>query len=355
MKSATHPVERAVVLRFSAMGDVVLLLPSLCQVLAENPNLEIFMVSKAEFSPFFQGHPRLHFKGVSLADTYKGFRGSLRLARYIISLSPTVLIDQHQSIRSLICRLYAFFYGIQTVVIRKEKWKKIRATRRFWKQKVHLTHMTVRYADTWRRAGWLSDASLDTNQMYIMPSKEAEESILKKKKGEKWIGIAPFSQHKGKNWPIDYFVELIQTLLTSTPEVSIFMLGGRKEEERWQVWIPNSVRIHSLAQDSFDTQFTYLKQCDVLVCLDSSNFHLANMLQIPTVSIWGATHPSLGYGPFSLVENVVIQDDSLTCRPCTTYGKTTCFRGDFACLYQIHPAQVWEEVQRILNKHAFPG
>jgi ADP-heptose:LPS heptosyltransferase len=132
------------------------------------------------------------------------------------------------------------------------------------------------------------------------------------------------------------------------------MVGGAKDEEKWNNFLPISTRIHSLASDSLDIQFAYFSQFDGLVCLDSSNLHLANMMQVPTVSIWGATHPSLGYGPFSLVENKIVQDSSLVCRPCTTYGKTNCYRGDFACLYQIRPEQVWEEVQTIVNKHAFP-
>lgn len=348
MRLMNDSMKTAVVLRFSAMGDVILLLPSLWQVLSENADLEIVIVSKPEFSSFFTGHSRLHFKGVSLRDTYKGFWGTLRLAAFVLSLRPSLVIDQHQSIRSTICRWYAGFYGIPTAVIRKEKWAKIGVTRRFWKTKKNFLPLIERYADTWRRAGWLSAVSLDTNKVFIHPSESIEQQIPRKNRGEKWVAIAPFSQHKGKNWPIHFFGELMEKILESAPEVTLFLVGGRTEEALWQDVLPRSSRVHSLASHSFEVQFAYFKQFDVLVCLDSSNLHLANMMQVPTLSIWGATHPSLGYAPFSSAENRIIQDNSLTCRPCSTYGKTRCHRGDFACLYQIHPTQVWNELKNML-------
>lgn len=344
----------AVVLRFSAMGDVILLLPSLHQVLSENPDLEIIVVSNSAFSSFFTGHSRLHFKGISFRDTYKGFLGTLRLATFILSLRPSRVIDQHQSIRSTICRWYAAIYGIPTAVIRKDKWAKIGATRRFWKTKKNFTPLIERYADTWRRAGLLSAVSLDTNKTFIQPAEYIEQQIPRKNEGEKWIAIAPFSQHKGKNWPIHYFAELMEKILESAPKSTLFLVGGRAEEVLWQDVLPRSSRVHSLASYSFEVQFAYFKQFDVLVCLDSSNLHLANMMQVPTLSIWGATHPSLGYAPFSLVENRIVQDNTLDCRPCSTYGKTRCHRGDFACLYQISPNQVWEELKGMIDLSKTP-
>lgn len=348
MRSQNGAKKIAVVLRFSAMGDVILLLPSLLQVLSENPDLEIIVVSNSAFSSFFTGHSRLRFKGVSFRDTYKGFWGTLRLAASILSLHPSLVIDQHQSIRSTICRWYAAIYGIPTAVIRKDKWTKIGATRRFWKTKKTFTPLIERYADTWRRVGLLSAVSLDTNKTFIQPAEHVEYPILRKNVGEKWIAIAPFSQHKGKNWPIHYFAELMEKIRESAPESTLFLVGGRAEEVLWKDVLPRSSRVHSLASHSFEVQFAYFKQFDVLICLDSSNLHLANMMQVPTLSIWGATHPSLGYAPFSSAENKIVQDNSLGCRPCSTYGKTRCHRGDFACLYQISPNQVWEELKGMM-------
>jgi len=86
-----------------------------------------------------------------------------------------------------------------------------------------------------------------------------------------------------------------------------------------------------------------------MVAMDSSNMHLAAMLGIDTLSIWGATHPRAGFSAWDMpAENQIqIPDTELTCRPCTIYGKGTCRRGDLACLEWLTPEAV---LQKILNK-----
>jgi len=83
--------------------------------------------------------------------------------------------------------------------------------------------------------------------------------------------------------------------------------------------------------------------------MDSSNMHLAAMLGVETVSIWGATHPRAGFTAWGMPEENQIQipDTELTCRPCTIYGKGECRRGDLACLEWLTPEVVLE---KILNK-----
>ena len=64
--------------------------------------------------------------------------------------------------------------------------------------------------------------------------------------------------------------------------------------------------------------------------------HIAAALRKKIFSIFGGTHPNLGftaYKPNS--ENRIIQIENLDCRPCHRYGKSKCPRGHFKCMKEI--------------------
>ena len=76
------------------------------------------------------------------------------------------------------------------------------------------------------------------------------------------------------------------------------------------------------------------------------------MAGAPLLSVWGGTHPDVGFGPYGKNnENESILQvgrDVLPCRPCSVYGKEDCYRGDFACLNYITPDQVVARMEKLL-------
>jgi ADP-heptose:LPS heptosyltransferase len=79
--------------------------------------------------------------------------------------------------------------------------------------------------------------------------------------------------------------------------------------------------------------------------------HLAALVGTPLLSIWGGTHPDVGFGPYGQGEESIIQISraELTCRPCSVYGREKCLRGDFACLAWITPEQIANQVMNTLK------
>ena len=81
-----------------------------------------------------------------------------------------------------------------------------------------------------------------------------------------------------------------------------------------------------------------IKKLDVMISMDSANMHLASLVGVRVVSIWGATHPFAGFlGWGQKMEDCVQRD--LPCRPCSIYGKKPCLRGDMACM-DIEPNEI---------------
>jgi ADP-heptose:LPS heptosyltransferase len=66
--------------RFSAMGDVAMVVPVIKSVVKQNPDIEIIMVSRSFFKAFFSNIPQVQFIGVDLKK-YKGILGLFQLFR----------------------------------------------------------------------------------------------------------------------------------------------------------------------------------------------------------------------------------------------------------------------------------
>ena len=59
-----------------------------------------------------------------------------------------------------------------------------------------------------------------------------------------------------------------------------------------------------------------------MITMDSANMHLASLTNTNVISIWGSTHPCLGFGPLNNGEYVIkaFEDEELN-RPLSVYGK----------------------------------
>ncbi len=101
-------------------------------------------------------------------------------------------------------------------------------------------------------------------------------------------------------------------------------------------------------------EIALLQSIDLMLCVDSSNMHLAALTGTPLLSIWGGTHPDVGFGPYQYGDESILQisREELPCRPCSVYGKETCFRGDFACLTKITVEQVSSAISKRLALHS---
>jgi hypothetical protein len=58
-----------------------------------------------------------------------------------------------------------------------------------------------------------------------------------------------------------------------------------------------------------------------------------------------------GFGAWMQPEDffVSIPNTELTCRPCTTFGKGECRRGDMACMNWLTPEIVFNKIEKVLK------
>jgi len=344
-------MKRILVYRFSAMGDVVMLLPVLKGLLESNEDLEIYLLTRPFLFPVFEGTDRLHLVGADLKGQHKGVPGLYRLYRQLKKdINPDQVFDLHQVLRTRV--LNFFFRGGRFDVhcLQKGRSEKKEAVQN--KMHKQLPSTIDRYAAAFSRAGFRF--ILEQPPLFPPGSRQEVLTLLKLDAGE-WkvlIGIAPFARHKQKVWGVDKIRSLLKRL-SRIPSSKVILFGGGKDElqilDELAALFPNClVAGHYL---KFADEIKLLPHLDLMVSMDSANMHLAAMAGIPVVSVWGATHPSLGFAPYHQPEanQVQYKGDALNCRPCSVYGNKKCIYGDVRCMKYISVNQVAERVGFLLD------
>lgn len=319
--------------RFSAFGDVAMVASVCREFLDQNPDVKLVIVSRENFRDLFAGLPRLHFKGVDL-DTYKGFIGLRKLAKeLLIEFRPNQIADLHDVIRTKILNRFYKSRGFQVSVIDKGKEEKEHLTDIWNLDKVPLRSTVERYADVFRNLG-----------QQLTLSNELQVSVPK----TGGIGFAPFAQHFGKMLPLEKSFEVVKILSRRRP---IFFFGSRGEEaeilERWQNEVPNTQNL--AGKLTLDQELDKISQLDLMISMDSANMHLASLVGIRCISIWGATHHFAGFLGYGQSTEDIVHVKDLTCRPCSVFGDKECYRGDYACLNELQVEDVVKTVLKVVE------
>ncbi|MEN9570944.1 MAG: hypothetical protein RL172_2175 [Bacteroidota bacterium] len=339
-----QPVKHILVIRFSSMGDVAMTVPVIKNVLDQNPQVHITVLSAAFFEPLFTGIERCHFVAAHLKTTHKGLAGIYRLSRQLLAgRRIDAVADLHNLLRSKMLRCFLKTKRIPAAAIDKGRRAKKALTQTNNKVFTQLTPMHERYAAVFRELGITVELDSSSPALNQPPLPAAAQALFSS--GTKTIGVAPFAQHSEKMYPLEKTKAVVQQLANSHYRVLLFGAKGREAEllQQWCTEIPN---VHAVAGTvSFKEELAIISHLHGMISMDSANMHLASLYAVPVVSIWGATHPYAGFYGWGQDENNIVSVN-LFCRPCSVFGNKPCYRGDHACMQQVSVPMV---VQKVLS------
>jgi ADP-heptose:LPS heptosyltransferase len=292
MKPPTH----ILVIRLSALGDVAMTVPVLRVLSQTYPDLKITVVSRPFFKPLFNDISGLHFLEADVYGKHKGV-GLLKLAREAKDMGIDAVADLHAVIRSKIITRYLGMQGIKTATIDKGRNEKKALTRSVKKvfQPLKTTHQ--RYADVFSALGLPID--LKTHQFPARKRLAPKLSAMIGVEPKKLIGIAPFAAYKGKMYPLKMMQEVI-ALLDATEKYRIFLFGGGDQEMVILKRIASKFESVTNVADvlTLEDELKLISNLDAMLSMDSANSHLSAMYGIPTITLWGVTHPYAGFAAF---------------------------------------------------------
>lgn len=339
------------IIRLSALGDVAMTIPVVHSLAVQYPQHEITVLSRVVWAPLFQELPsNAHFVGIDLKGAHKGVLGLNRLYTQLKELTVDHVADFHNVLRTKYLRLLFNLSGIPTATICKGRVEKQKLVRRTNKVVADQRSSFYRYADVLATLGF--PVSLNFTSIYTHGRGNFSEiaSVVAQKGDMKWIGIAPFAKHLGKIYPLELQEQIVAHFAVN-PKVKVFLFGGGKvEKELFDSWVATyPTVISTIGKLNMRTELNLMSYLDVMLSMDSANMHLASLVNIPVVSLWGATHPYAGFMGWNQLAANTVQLD-LPCRPCSVYGQKPCYRKDYACLQGITPAKVIERIETFIKQ-----
>ncbi|TKG96050.1 glycosyltransferase family 9 protein [Puteibacter caeruleilacunae] len=336
------------VFRFSAMGDVALTVPVIHSIVMANPDIHITMVTRPLFEPFFRDIPNTTVITTELKGRHRGIRGLIRLYKDLNKIHKfEAVIDLHAILRTVVVSTLFRISGKTVFSIHKGRWEKFWHIRK--KLQHRLKHTTQRYLDVFHKAGIKGDMQSPPFFPAIGKIRKISQRVidLHSDNGRiALVGFAPYAKHDTKTWGKERVEELIR-ILTDYYQCKVLLFGGGHKEVQTlkQISNTNPAAINMSAKYDLYTEIEIISRLKLMIAMDSANMHISALTGTPTISIWGGTHPNLGFSALNQPEENSIQPiEKLQCRPCSVYGAKPCIYFSPRCMELITPNMVAKRI-----------
>lgn len=343
MAKSDHCPRNVLVIRLSALGDVAMTIPVLYPVCRVNPDTHFIMLTKKWPASMFHDRPEnLMVVGIDVKTEYKGVLGLMKLAsRLRGKYGIDAVCDLHNVLRSRVIGLSMKLHGIP--VVRLDKQRARRKALITHKSQEPVSPTIERYREVFLKQGL--EAPDEFTRLYDGKPLPESSIVPAKEPGQRWIAVSPFSAHEGKVYPLELMTQVVERL-SQRDNYWIFLMGGGKDEKTaLRKMAGKRKRVISMAEikHGFIDEYALLGKCDLMLTMDSANMHLASLMGLKAVTIWGATAPACGFQGYGQDGNDDVQLD-MVCRPCSIYGERECRYGDYRCLKNIPPDEVVKRV-----------
>ena len=326
------------VFRTSAMGDVAMLAHAVRALKEAYPSLRVTIATQTLFQPFFAGLD-VEFLTADVKGAHHSLRGIWRLAADARHLGVDAVADVHGTLRSKTFGLSMRLRGIRVAGIRKGRGEKRAFIRCGGRGMEPLRHTVLRYCDVFRQLGFEFEDP--------RPAQPVPRPNPFGPKAGRWIGFAPFSAQRGKTYPEAQAREAVGLLAARCERVFIHSGGGAEAEFAREMERAHANVTALYGKVRLAGEMDLISHLDCVVSMDSLVMHLASLVATPVVSVWGATHPGLGFLGYGSSMDHVLQAD-MECRPCSVFGNRPCRYGDYRCMAAVPPVQIVAVVEKVL-------
>ena len=341
-----HGRFRILIIRLSAIGDVVL-----CSYLIRNlrirfPEAEIDFLVKSRYASI-PGQDRRIDHVLEMTD-HAGLGEILHLAGRLRKNDYDVVLDLQGNARSIALSLLSG----------AKKKARCRAERLNRFMLVHFKKdlytecvpVPLRYAGSVRFLGLRDDGmGLD---FFVSP--EADEGLARVEKkmdfpGEgRLIVLAPGAGRKTKRWPAGRYAELGDHF--SRTGCRIALVGGDQDREACLSVLGQMKHpaFDFSGRLSLQESAALIRKASLVVANDTGMMHVACGLGIPVAAIFGPTTRHFGFMPFRAVSAVL--ECSLDCRPCSYHGSERCPESHFGCMDGISVPEVIRAAENLMQE-----
>lgn len=327
---------KILVIRFSSIGDIVLTTPVVRALKVQLENVEVHYCTKIQYKSLVEHNPYID-KIIVLEDDLGKLIAQLKKERY------DYVVDLHNNLRTRIIKSRLWIKSGKVDKLNFEKWLLVNLKI----NKMPHVHIVDRYMDTVRSLGVKKDSlGLD----YFIPHKdEIELEWLPETHRNGYVAYAIGAQHATKKLPVNRMIELCDKI--NRP---IILLGGKEDFEAGEV-VANFFKRHTSSVDlepllkelnkkttvfnacgkyNLNQSASIIKNAQLVFSHDTGLMHIAAAFKKEVYSIWGNTTPYFGMYPYR-TKFTILENNNLSCRPCSKIGYEKCPLGHFKCMNEI--------------------
>jgi heptosyltransferase I len=366
---------RILLIKPSALGDVVHTLPVLVKLRARYPRAQIDWLITPENAEVVRYHPAL--SNVVLfargdfskrGRRWRAFVSFFDLLKQIRSAKYELIIDMHGQVRSA---FFALISGARVRIgfdrpvkrgltvsaehdlknIPSHGWRGAREGS--WIAYTHRIPIPTLDVHAIDRYLWVAPLlGLDDNPpdltIHLSPQATNKVNRLLEEHGvpasKPLVVLVPGTIWETKHWTIEGFAGVARQFLQDG--FAVALAGTTRDQQRCRQIAAAAPGTCDLSGKTTPGDLAALiRRAEVAVTNDSGSMHVAASLGKPMVSVFGPTNP-VHIGPYERPESVVRVD--LPCSPCN-YRRLSQCPFDHACMKQVTSAMVVERVRKILS------
>jgi lipopolysaccharide heptosyltransferase I len=372
---AAREFQRVLLVKPSALGDVVHAIPVLVKLRARYPHARIDWLITPENADLVRHHPALSHVIEFPRNEYTRFGrswsatvGPFRLLADICGARYDLVVDLHGQFRSAIFTLASgapVRVGFDRPSHRTEAGKTIRAVgapgehgwtgarEGSWLAYTHripISTLEVHAVDRYLWVAPLLGLDLEPPDLTIHLGPDAAtriESLLRSVglRANRLAVLVPGTIWETKHWHVEGFAAVGRHLVESGYDV---VLAGTKRDRKRSVAIAANCpgAIDLCGRTSVSDLVALIKKAAICVTNDSGSMHIAAAVGIPVVSIFGPTNP-VWIGPYGQPQSIVRA--GVSCSPCNLRRLCDCPH-QHICIRDVTAAMVIDRVDRLLAR-----
>jgi heptosyltransferase I len=368
----SHDFRRILLVKPSALGDVVHTIPLLAKLRLRFPRAQIDWFITPENAELVRRHPALSgvvlFDRKKLAGIGRNWSATRELVRLLARLRRTryeLVIDVHGQMRSALVTLatgapvrIGFDRPVRRSRTPSEHHELHNVPQRGWagaregswiaySHRIPIPTLDIHAID---RLFWLTsilgldDAPADS-RIYLAAETEMDtDRLLQQHLLQQFGALIPGTMWETKHWDPERFAEV--GLWLKQRGFGVVLLGTRRDQTRSHTIAKMCPGAIDFSGQTNPAQLAaILKRAAICVTNDSGSMHLAVALERPVVSVFGPTNP-VQIGPYGRPEAVVRV--AVPCSPCNFRQLSQCPHGH-ACMKQVSAAMVIERAESALS------
>jgi lipopolysaccharide heptosyltransferase I len=341
---------RIVLIKPSALGDIVHSLPVLTALRQRFPQTHIAWVVNRIYEPLLRGHPHLDDvipfdRGFGRGDYFSALLGFTRFLRRLRSERFELALDLQGLLRTGLMTFatgapvrlglasaregagWFYTHTIDDMVVNS-------------RSELTALHAVDRY---WRVAEALGAGDRPkTFHVPVCDDARRWTRSLFQSRPRPWLAVGVGARWRTKRWPPEHFAELTQRALDQFGGTAVFV--GAPDEAALAEQAATRIRgnvLNFAGQTTLPQLAALLAEVDVMIANDTGPLHLAVALGRPVVAPYTCTQVART-GPFGQLDRGI--ETTVWCRG--SYLKK-CDR--LECMTELAPDRLWPHLQNILT------